>query len=174
MKSRWLSAAFLAVALAVSACGSAAETVEPAQVSDPDVSDSRDGDVHQLALDCDEEGNCPGGYYCDANWICRSGGGGYATGTVTANPTAVWINTNVTSLGQTQICWQVNNASTGEVWVSDNGQSELLFTRASSGCEFAWWIQVGHTYSFRLYEGTAHSNLLSTVIVAGYGYQALR
>jgi hypothetical protein len=73
MKSRWLSAAFLAVALAVSACGGAAETVEPAQVSDPGISESRDGDVHQLVLPCDDEGNCPSGYYCDPNWICRRG-----------------------------------------------------------------------------------------------------
>lgn len=60
MKSRWLSAAFLAVALAVSACGGA----EPGE-----------GDVHAQLLDCDEEGQCPTGYYCDPGWVCRRGVG---------------------------------------------------------------------------------------------------
>jgi hypothetical protein len=67
MKSRWLSAAFLAVALAVSACGGTEETVDPAQVSDPG--------IHPLLLNCDEEGLCPTGYYCDPGWVCRRGVG---------------------------------------------------------------------------------------------------
>ncbi len=67
MKSPWLSAAFLAVALAVSACGGTDETLEPAQVSEPG--------VQQEVLSCDDEGLCPTGYYCDPNWICRRGVG---------------------------------------------------------------------------------------------------
>jgi hypothetical protein len=65
MKSRWLSTVFLAVALAVSACGGAEE-----QVRDPG-----EEDVQALLLNCDEEGRCPTGYYCDTNWICRRGVG---------------------------------------------------------------------------------------------------
>ena len=70
MKNHWLSAAVLAVALAVSACGTE-ESVEPAQVSEPGLVKSGDGDVNQMVLPCDEEGQCPTGYYCDGNWICR-------------------------------------------------------------------------------------------------------
>ena len=75
MKSPWLSAAFLAVALAVSACGGTDETLEPAQVSEPGIRESRDGNVEQEVLSCDDEGLCPTGYYCDPNWICRRGVG---------------------------------------------------------------------------------------------------
>ncbi len=71
MKSRWLSAAVVAVALAVSACGGTEEAVEPAQVSDPGIRDSREGDVQQMLLWCDEEGQCPENYYCDPGWVCR-------------------------------------------------------------------------------------------------------
>lgn len=63
MKTRWLSTAFLAVALAVSACGPTEEAAEPAQVADPG--------VNQMLLNCDEEGNCPAGYECDPGWVCR-------------------------------------------------------------------------------------------------------
>ncbi|RKH48147.1 hypothetical protein D7X12_00770 [Corallococcus sicarius] len=147
--------------------------MEPVQVSDPGIRESQEGDVKSLIIDCDEEGRCPTGYYCDAQWLCRRGGAS-ASGTVSASPTDVWINTNATSIGSTQICWQVYQATVGEVWVSVDGQPELLFTQAQSGCEFAWWIQVGHHYDFRLYANTTHSQLLSTVTVTGYGYQGLR
>jgi hypothetical protein len=73
MKNPWLSAAFLAVALAVSACGGTDETLEPAQVSEPGIVESRDGNVEQKALACDEQGLCPTGYYCDGLGICRRG-----------------------------------------------------------------------------------------------------
>lgn len=77
MKSRWLSAAFLAVALAVSACGGAEETGQRDQGRDPGIQESREGegDVHALLLNCDEEGRCPTGYYCDPGWVCRRGVG---------------------------------------------------------------------------------------------------
>lgn len=96
-----------------------------------------------------------------------------ASGTISASPTDVWINTNATSVGTTQICWDVNHASNGEVWLSMDGQPEKLFTRSPSGCADAGWIQVGHSYSFNLYEGTAHSNQLASVTVNGYGYQGV-
>ncbi|MCY1081310.1 hypothetical protein [Archangium lansingense] len=80
MKSQWLSAAFVAVALAVSACGGAEETLEPAQVSEPGSHESRDGDVEEMLLPCDEEGQCPTGYYCDPGWVCRRGVGAALSG----------------------------------------------------------------------------------------------
>jgi hypothetical protein len=71
MKSRWLSAAFLAVGLAVSACGGTEEPGQAPQVSDPGRPESREGDVHSLVLPCDEQGECPAGYECDPGWVCR-------------------------------------------------------------------------------------------------------
>jgi hypothetical protein len=41
MKSRWLSAAFLAVAMAVSACGGMEENVEPTQGPDSGIRESQ-------------------------------------------------------------------------------------------------------------------------------------
>lgn len=60
MKSGWLSAAVLAVSLAVSACGGTEETVAPEQ-----------GQVEQMLYWCDDEGQCGEGYYCDPGGICR-------------------------------------------------------------------------------------------------------
>ncbi|HYO66075.1 MAG TPA: hypothetical protein VEU33_08335 [Archangium sp.] len=64
MKSGWLSAAFFAVSLAVSACGGMEEPVEPAQVPEQ-------GQVEQRLYGCDDEGQCGEGWYCDPGWICR-------------------------------------------------------------------------------------------------------
>jgi len=92
-----------------------------------------------------------------------------ATGSISASPTEVWVDTRVTQVGSTTICWDVDNASDGEVWLSMDGQSEVLFARAQDGCQSADWILAGHAYNFRLYEGTAHSNQLADVTVLGYG-----
>jgi hypothetical protein len=97
----------------------------------------------------------------------------YASGTISADPTDVWVNTNVTHIGSTQICWDVNYASSGEIWLSMDGQPEVLFAGGADGCQSADWIQVGHSYNFNLYEGTAHSNQLASVTVNGYGYQGV-
>ncbi|MFE8603851.1 hypothetical protein [Archangium violaceum] len=53
MKSPWLNAVVLAVALAVSACGPTDETQEQEQ-----------GNVEQMLPQCDENGVCPEGFYC--------------------------------------------------------------------------------------------------------------
>ncbi|RKG93079.1 hypothetical protein [Corallococcus terminator] len=92
------------------------------------------------------------------------------SGTVTANPTTVRINTNVTTVGTTNVCWSVTNATTGEVWVSMNGQPESLMSRGPSGCVSVPWIYVGSSYDFRLYAETAHATLLNTVTVVGQAY----
>ncbi|MCP3139741.1 hypothetical protein [Pyxidicoccus xibeiensis] len=93
-----------------------------------------------------------------------------ASGSISANPTTVSINLNQTSTGTTEICWDVDNVSTGEVWVSMNGAPESLFASGSSGCQYASWIQAGSTYSFNLYAGSSHSNLLGSAGVTGSGY----
>ncbi|HEX5748508.1 MAG TPA: hypothetical protein VFZ09_19875 [Archangium sp.] len=61
MKSPWLNAVVLAVALAASACGPTDETQELEQ-----------GNVEQQLPMCDENGVCPTGYYCDGS-VCRRG-----------------------------------------------------------------------------------------------------
>ncbi|HZI10066.1 MAG TPA: hypothetical protein VE153_06695 [Myxococcus sp.] len=71
MKSRWVSTAFLAVALAVSACGGMEEAAEPAQVPEPGPAEPRDGSVEQMLYWCDEEGQCSEGWECDPGWVCR-------------------------------------------------------------------------------------------------------
>ncbi|AFE06960.1 hypothetical protein COCOR_06504 [Corallococcus coralloides DSM 2259] len=93
-----------------------------------------------------------------------------ATGTISANPTNVRINLDVTTLGSTTICWSVSNATTGEVWVAAAGLPEALFTRAPSGCAVAPWFHAGDNMVFRLYEGTAHTKVLASVNVTAEGY----
>ena len=64
MKSPWLNAVVLAVALTMSACGPTDETQELEQ-----------GNVEQQLPMCDENGVCPTGYYCEggAFGVCRRG-----------------------------------------------------------------------------------------------------
>ncbi|WPB77319.1 hypothetical protein KYC5002_51115 [Archangium violaceum] len=57
MKSPWLNAVVLAVALAVSACGPTDETQEQEQ-------EQEQGNVEQMLPQCDENGVCPEGFYC--------------------------------------------------------------------------------------------------------------
>jgi hypothetical protein len=64
MKSPWLNAVVLAVALAASACGPTDETLGQEQ-----------GNVEQQLPMCDENGVCPTGYYCEGGpyGVCRRG-----------------------------------------------------------------------------------------------------
>ncbi len=64
MKNTWLSAVVLAVSLAVSACGPTQEQLEMEQ-----------GGVEQQLPQCDENGQCPTGFYCvgGAFGTCRPG-----------------------------------------------------------------------------------------------------
>ncbi|MBV1857810.1 MAG: hypothetical protein KUG77_05305 [Nannocystaceae bacterium] len=86
-----------------------------------------------------------------------------ASGSVNASPETVHISSG---LGNTNVSWS-GCASTNEVWVSHNGAAETLFARNKSGSQSAPWIQIGHTYNFCVYEGTAHSNQLDCVTVTG-------
>jgi hypothetical protein len=74
MMKRWLSAAVLAVALAVSACGGAIEAEESELSPAPEsvVSEPGEGDQQMSPL-CDALGRCPAGYYCAGGpgGVCR-------------------------------------------------------------------------------------------------------
>jgi hypothetical protein len=87
------------------------------------------------------------------------------TGSITAQPTQVSIPPG--SLGTTTICAN-SNVVNSEVWVSMDGAPEALFASYyTGGCSSAPWIQIGHSYQFNLYAGSAHSNLLDSVTVTG-------
>ncbi|RKH88310.1 hypothetical protein D7Y21_15240 [Corallococcus sp. AB045] len=92
------------------------------------------------------------------------------TGTISATPTNVRINLDVTQTGTTNICFDVSGVSEGEVWLSVNNQSEVLFARGDNFCQAAPWITAGNTFAFKLYSGRAHTTLLATATVTGEGY----
>jgi hypothetical protein len=73
MMKRWLSAAVLAVAFAVSACGGTIEADEPELSSAPESGVSEPGAGDQLSPLCNSLGQCPAGYYCvgGPGGICR-------------------------------------------------------------------------------------------------------
>jgi tRNA (mo5U34)-methyltransferase len=50
------------------------------------------------------------------------------------------------------ISWTTGTATPGNVYVSIDGQEELLFATSPQGSAPANWIQTGHTYEFRLYD----------------------
>jgi|GEM_PF-5481443 len=91
-------------------------------------------------------------------------------GTISATPTNVRINLDVTQTGTTKICFEVRSISEGEVWVSVNNQPESLFARGNNFCQSAPWITAGNTFAFKLYAGRAHTSLLATATVTGEGY----
>lgn len=70
-------------------------------------------------------------------------------------------------VGSTSIQWATNDRKTAEVWVSMDGQAETLLGRAASSSTTVSWIQPGHSYVFRLYASTGHSELLDSVTVWG-------
>jgi hypothetical protein len=64
MMKRWLSAAVLAIAFAVSACGGTIEAEESELSTLPESGVSEPGEGEQMAPLCDAWGRCPAGYYC--------------------------------------------------------------------------------------------------------------
>lgn len=55
-------------------------------------------------------------------------------------------------LGQTIIRWNTADAGPGKVYVSINGQEELLFAGGPKGDATADWIEAGSTYEFCLHD----------------------
>jgi hypothetical protein len=66
-------------------------------------------------------------------------------------------------MGTTTISWDTGQPDSGEVYVSENNEPETLFSSGSTGSQDAPWIKPDHTYVFRLYAGSAHSQVLATV-----------
>ena len=75
MKNRWLNAAVVAVAMAITACGGVEEDMGPEQVPVADLQAAEPGDTHQQAIACDAQGRCPPGLICGLRWTCRYVGG---------------------------------------------------------------------------------------------------
>jgi hypothetical protein len=63
--------------------------------------------------------------------------------------------------GLTTISWK---SVDGKVYVSTNGQEEVLFADAPRGSELADWIEAGSTYEFRLYNAD-HKQLQARLTV---------
>jgi hypothetical protein len=55
-------------------------------------------------------------------------------------------------MGRTTIRWSTPDACPGKVYVSIDGKEELLFAGGRLGAATANWIELGHTYEFRLYD----------------------
>lgn len=62
-------------------------------------------------------------------------------------------------LGSARICWKNGPQELTEVWVSNEGAPETLFSTQSSStaCATAPWIQSDRTYKFTLYRGTGRT-----------------
>jgi hypothetical protein len=84
-------------------------------------------------------------------------------GTILATPARLTLAPG--SLGTTQITWSNSDGENTQIWVSTDGeqpeQPEKLFAEGPGGTQAAAWIQPGHYYLFKLYEGIAHTNLLA-------------
>lgn len=70
-------------------------------------------------------------------------------------------------LGSTTISWSTGSAVVGQVYVSTNGGPDVMVSQGSQGLAFAPWIVEGHTYVFRLYQGTERSVVLDKTTVTG-------
>jgi tRNA (mo5U34)-methyltransferase len=81
---------------------------------------------------------------------------------VTASPNPVPAHNET---ARTIISWNTGTANPGKVYVSIDGQEELLFATSRRGSAPANWIRTGHTYEFRLYESN-HTRLLDKVAVS--------
>jgi hypothetical protein len=84
--------------------------------------------------------------------------------TVVANPNPVPIEAE---LGTTTIVWSTGDGSVGEVYVSQNGEPERLFSRGANGIKIAPWIKIGTAYQFRLYADRERKKLLTAITVRG-------
>jgi len=78
--------------------------------------------------------------------------------TITASPNPV---TTGEGSGTTTITWNTGDGTAGQVYVSEDGGSETLFTAGSTGSTQAPWIRAGKTFEFRLYAGTEHARVLA-------------
>jgi hypothetical protein len=82
--------------------------------------------------------------------------------TITASPNPVPAHKDT---ARTMISWNTATATHGKIYVSIDGQQELLFATSRQGSAPANWIRPGSTCEFRLYDSD-HSRLLDKVAVA--------
>jgi hypothetical protein len=67
--------------------------------------------------------------------------------------------------GSAILTWSTGDGSVGQIYVSRNGDSEKLVTQGAEGSAGVSWIELGSTYEFSLYAGTAHKQKLAGVTV---------
>ena len=84
--------------------------------------------------------------------------------TISASPNPV---TTGEGPGTTTITWDTGDGTTGQVYVSEDGAAETLFTAGPKGSAPAPWIRAGKTFEFRLYAGTEHAKMLAKTQVTG-------
>jgi hypothetical protein len=82
-----------------------------------------------------------------------------ATGSIQGTPFHIVLEPDTT--GTSSITWSTSGATTAQIYVLNPGGQESLVATGPSGTVSAPWIVAGKSYVFRLYEGTAHSNLLA-------------
>ena len=87
-----------------------------------------------------------------------------AAATITASPNPV---TTGEGPGTTTITWNTGDGTAGQVYVSEDGAPETLFTEGPPGSAPAPWIRAGKTFEFRLYAGTEHAKVLAKTQVTG-------
>jgi len=86
-----------------------------------------------------------------------------APASLTASPNPIPLGAG--SMGTTKISWSTGQPVDGQVYVSENGEPEKLFSSGSNGSQDAPWIQPDHRYEFRLYARTTHDQVLAAVTV---------
>ncbi|MHB9038590.1 MAG: hypothetical protein ACYC64_18215 [Armatimonadota bacterium] len=89
-----------------------------------------------------------------------------ASGSIYATPQHLVLSSG--TLGSSTITWSTQGCPTAQVYVSQDGGSEVLFAQNSSGSASAPWIGSESIYVFSLYEGTAHTNLLAWTSVTSH------
>jgi hypothetical protein len=86
---------------------------------------------------------------------------GPATLTASPNP----VPSQGGRMGTTTITWSTGQSVDGQVYVSDNGDAEQLFSSGPTGSQDAPWIKADHKYEFHLYTGSSHDNPVASVTV---------
>ena len=98
----------------------------------------------------------------EANASAASSAAPAATITASPNPVATCEGSGITT-----ITWNTGDGTTGQVYVSEDGAPETLFTSGPPGSAPAPWIRAGKTFEFRLYAGTEHAKVLAKTQVTG-------
>lgn len=87
---------------------------------------------------------------------------GHATISAIPNPVPIEVGDKAVV---TTITWNTGDGSLGQLYVSVNGEKEILFAQGTEGAKDVSWIRVGKAYEFRLYSTVQHRRLLATAMV---------